>query len=161
MRSKRGTSFSENYQTCKISPKSPLGDTQKKSGGKQRANGYPRQLERGEGSSERETVYGVVIKKIRSHRSPQPLPSYRTPVAEMQPELLNSGTHLCREIVLSHSTNTFHVQDTTKYCGWRRNGGSAARVLATQCSRITTDSPSYQVPGASWGAWVENHIYPF
>lgn len=158
MRSRRGTSFSENYQTCKISPKSPLGDTQKKEWGKAE---YPRQLGRGEGSSERETVFGVVIKKIRSHRSPQPLPGYRTPVAEMQPELLNSGTHLCREIVLSHSTNTFHVRDTTKYCRWKRNGGSAARMLATQRSCITTDSPSYQVPGASWGARVENHIYPF
>ena len=90
---------------------------ERQSGGKQRANGYPRQLGRGEEGSERETVYGVVIKRRRSHRSPQPLPSYHSPVAEMQPELLNSRTHLCREIVLSHSTNIFHGQDTTKCCG--------------------------------------------
>lgn len=111
---------------------------ERQSRGKQRANGYPRQLGRGDEGSERETVYGVVIKRIRSHRSPQPLSSYRSPAAEMQPELLNSGTHLGREIALSHSTNIFHVQGTTKCCGWKHNGGSAARVLATQRSCTTT-----------------------
>ena len=122
---------------------------ERQSGGKQRANGYPRQLGRGEEGSERETVYGVVIKRRSRHRSPQPLPSYHSPVAEMQPELLNSRTHLCREIVLSHSTNIFHGQDTTKCCG-----GNIMEVLLPGCLQPNVhaqpqDSPSYQVPGAS------------
>ena len=135
VRSGRGTSFSENYQTCKIRPKSPWGETES---GKAESQWVPKAAgERRGGFWKGDCLWGgdQEKKKPQEPKAPAQLPQSSSRNAARVTEL--SYSPLQRNSLESFNQH-FPWAGYHQVLWWKHNGGSAARVLASQRSCTTT-----------------------